>query len=86
MADFFDPAIEKQQIVLLDRFAIRSAEKFIRGCEACRLEESQIPLDYLLDQLTGGNPAITSYILHEPAKCPVCRGDVTEKTLVEIDV
>jgi len=35
--------------------------------------------------VTGLDPAVTDYVLNDPAKCPKCRGDVTEKTLIEFD-
>jgi hypothetical protein len=34
-------------------------------------------------RVTGSDPSVTDYILEQPAKCPKCRRDVLEKTLVE---
>ena len=56
----------------------------ILSCEACS-NDAEIPFDYVLDWVTGLDPAVTDYVLSEPAKCPKCRADVTEKTLIEID-
>jgi hypothetical protein len=46
---------------------------------------AELPFDSALDLVTGRDPAGTDYIFSEPAKCPRCRGDVTEKTLIEFD-
>jgi hypothetical protein len=37
----------------------------------------------ILDRLTGSDPSVSDYILEDAAKCPNCRHDVLEKTLVE---
>ena len=37
----------------------------------------------ILDSVTGSDPSVTDYILKAPAKCPNCRRDILEKTLVE---
>ena len=34
------------------------------------------------DAVTGCDPAVTEYVMSQPAKCPGCHRDVTEKTLV----
>jgi len=33
--------------------------------------------------MTGSDPSVTDYILEESAKCPNCRREILEKTLVE---
>jgi hypothetical protein len=81
--DFFDPTPEEQRIVLVDTATIRQAERLIESCEACNREEAQIPFDWILDRVTGSRPSVTDYILETPAKCPNCRGEVLEKTLIE---
>jgi hypothetical protein len=36
--------------------------------------------------LTGNDPAVTDYIMVEcVAKCPQCRREINEKTLVEVE-
>jgi hypothetical protein len=32
--------------------------------------------------VTGSDPSVTDYILEMPAKCPQCRREILEKTLV----
>jgi hypothetical protein len=63
----------------------RKAEKLIIGCEGCSPEEADLPFDNVLDQVTGNDPAVTDYLLGEPAKCPRCRREIAEKTLVEVE-
>ena len=70
--------------MLVDDAILRKAEKLILGCEACSEEDSEVPFDNILDRITGNDPAITDYILSEPAKCPNCRREINEKTLVEV--
>jgi hypothetical protein len=58
-------------------------ERLIESCEHCNPEGAEIPFDNILDRVTGSDPSVTDYILESPAKCPNCRRDVLEKTLVE---
>jgi hypothetical protein len=85
MADFFDPSIEEQNIVLILEPTLRRVEKRILGCEICSPEESQLHFEVLLDLATGCDPTYTDYLLEMPAKCPMCREDVLEKTLVKFE-
>ena len=45
--------------------------------------DAEIPFDWILNDATGRDGAEVDYVLSEPAKCPKCFGEVTEKTLVE---
>jgi hypothetical protein len=81
--DFFDPTPEQQVVVLVQSATLRQAERLIESCERCNEEGAQIPFDNILDRVTGSDPSVTDYILEEPAKCPNCRGDIFEKTLIE---
>jgi hypothetical protein len=81
--DFFDPTAEQQVIVLVEASEVRRAERLIESCEACNEEGAEIPFDNILDRITGSDPKVTDYILEAPAKCPNCRRDILEKTLVE---
>jgi hypothetical protein len=80
--NFFDPTPEQQIIVLVDSSVIRRAQNLIAFCQYCDSESSEFPFDLLLDRVTGSDPTRTDYILETPAKCPNCRRDVLEKTLV----
>ena len=81
MTDSFD-AIPEQEIALITAEVLRKAQTFIAFCEACDLNNSEIPFEVLLDRVTGCDPTRTEYLLEVPARCPNCRGDVLEKTLV----
>jgi hypothetical protein len=81
MRDFFDPTLEETTILNVSAATKRRAAALILACEGCS-ENAVIPFDYILDWVTGLDPAVTAYVLNEPAACPRCRGDVTEKTLV----
>jgi hypothetical protein len=38
---------------------------------------------FAADRVSGSDPSVTDYILEQPAKCPSCRRDILEKTLIE---
>ena len=80
MRDFFDPTPEEQKVVLVDATTLAKAEELIAGCEGCSPDDAEVPFDNILDQVTGNDPAVTDYILREPAKCPGCKRAVLEKT------
>ena len=81
--DFFDPTPEEQNVVLVGAATLREAEKLIESCEHCNPEGAEIPFDNILDRVTGSDPSATDYVLEQAAKCPKCRREVLEKTLVE---
>jgi hypothetical protein len=81
--DYFDPTPEEQLVVLVESATVRRAEKLIESCERCNSEGAEVPFDSILDRITGADPCVTDYILEHPAKCPCCRYEVLEKTLVE---
>ena len=81
--DFFDPTPEQQKVTLVEAATLCEAEQLIESCEHCNEEGAQIPFDNILDRITGSDPSLTDYILEVPAKCPNCRRDIFEKTLIE---
>jgi hypothetical protein len=81
--DFFDPTPEQQNVVPIDEATLRKAEKLIESCEHCNPEGAEIPFDAIFDRGTGSDPSVTDYILESPAKCPCCKREIVEKTLVE---
>ena len=81
--DFFDPTPEQQVVALVESATLRKAERLIESCEHCNEEDAQIPFDNILDRVTGSDPSVTDYILESPAKCPNCRGEILEKTLIQ---
>jgi hypothetical protein len=78
--DFFDPTPEEQIVILVDSTVLREAERLIESCEKCNSEGAQMPFDAVLDRVTASDPTVTDYILD--AKCPNCRQEITEKTLI----
>ena len=81
--DFFDPTPEEQNVVLISTATLHQAVRLIESCEHCNLDGAEIPFDNILDRVTGSDPSVTDYILESPAKCPNCRREILEKTLVE---
>jgi hypothetical protein len=81
--DFFDLTPEEQQVVLIDAETLRKAEKLIESCEHCNPEGAEWPFNVVLDPVTASDPSVTDYILELPARCPNCRREILEKTLIE---
>jgi len=82
MRDFFEPAPDEQNVVLVEADTVRRAERLIEACEQCS-DEAEIPFETILDRVTGSDPSVTDYLLERPAKCPHCKREIFEKTLVE---
>lgn len=70
------------QVITVDPAVIREAEKRIESCERCHPADAEWPFAAILDGITrrGGD---TDYFMTEPARCPTCRREITEDTLVE---
>ena len=69
--------------MVVDSATLRQAERLIESREFCNEEGVQIPFDNILDRVTASDPSVTDYILEESAKCPNCRRQILEKTLIE---
>jgi hypothetical protein len=86
--EFFDPIPKHQIVVLIDAAILHKAERLIESCEHCNPDGAEIPFDVILDQVildkvTGSDPSVIDYVLEEAAKCPNCRREILERTLVE---
>jgi hypothetical protein len=81
--DFFGPTPEQQIVVLVNRATLRPAERLIESCKHCNDEGAEILFDWILDRVTGCDSTVTDYFLESPAKCPNCRREILEKTLIE---
>jgi uncharacterized protein with PIN domain len=81
--DYFDPTPEEQIVVLVEAATVHRVEKLIESCEHCNSEGAKTSFESVLDRVTGADPCVTDYILEHPARCPYCRRDILEKTLVE---
>jgi len=82
-AGFFDIGPEDQIVLRIDATTLCEAERLIQSCEFCYSEGAQIAFVVVLDEITGSDPTVTDYLLEHPAKCPKCRRDILEKTLVQ---
>ena len=73
------PGIE---LVTVDSVIAKKAEQHIESCEHCHPDDAEIPFDWLLAEVTGKRGPY-EFMLSEPARCPNCKHEITEKTLVE---
>jgi hypothetical protein len=80
-ADYFDPPLEEMTVHLVGENLRAAAQSMISGCDQC-CDCPEITFDCILDELTACDPKSTEYILCRPARCPRCRRDVTERTIV----
>ena len=80
-AEYFDPPLEEMTVHLVGENLRAAAQSMISGCDQC-CDCPEITFDCILDELTGCDPKITEYVLCRPARCPRCRRDVTERTIV----
>jgi uncharacterized protein with PIN domain len=81
--DFFDPTPEQQNVMLIKTATLHEATRLIESCEHCNAEGAEIPFDVILDRITDSDPSVTDNVLEQAAKCPHCRREILEKTLVE---
>lgn len=75
------PGIE---VVTVDAAKIREAESKIEGCEHCHPDDAELLFDWILEKVTGRS-GMVDFMMVEMARCPNCKREVTEKTLVEWD-
>ena len=73
----------QQNVVLIHATNLHEAERLIESYEHCNPEGAEIPFDNILDRITGSDPSVTDYVLERPAKCPNCKREILEKTLIE---
>jgi hypothetical protein len=78
---YFDMRDEDQNVVFIDEPTLLKAQRLISACEHC-CDTAEIPLDHVLDQITGCDPRTTEYVICHAAKCGACQHDVMEKTLI----
>jgi hypothetical protein len=71
------------EIVAVDASTIRAVELGIAACEQCRPADADWLFSSVLDDVTG-RPGNTDYFMSEPAKCPCCKAEISEKTLVQL--
>jgi hypothetical protein len=76
-------AIEDIRIFLVDQSVVFEALQWVSGCERCT-DHALIEFDYILDAVTGADPASTEYVMCRPMKCPSCLERITEKTKITV--
>jgi len=54
-------------------------QHMIAGCESCS-EDEELPIENILDRLTGSDPSVMDYVLEVPAKCFQYGAEIAEKT------
>ena len=82
MDDLFDVSLQQIQLIAIGPNTLRRAEREIAFCEHCNPNDSEIPFDWLLTEVTGKHGPY-EFILGELARCPDCKAEISEKTLVE---
>jgi hypothetical protein len=73
------PSIE---LVTVDSATVQKAAQRIESCEYSHPADAEILFDWLLAEVTGKRGPY-EFILGELARCPNCKHEITEKTLVE---
>ena len=69
-----------ERSILID--ASTKSRSMIESCEHCNPVGAEIPFDWILaDVLDKRGPF--EFVMSESARCPNCRAELTEKTLVE---
>jgi len=76
-------SIEDVRILLLEESIVLEALQWVSGSERCS-EHALIEFDYVLDAVTGADPAATEYVMCRPMKCPYCWKQITEKTKITV--
>ena len=82
MDDLFDVSLQQIRLIAIGPNTRRRAEREIVSCEHCHPHDSELPFDWLLTEVTGKRGPY-EFILGELARCPNCKHEITEKTLVE---
>src|SRR5262249_2872108 len=70
------------KLVTVDSMIAKKTEQQIESCEHCHPADAEIPFDWLLTEVTGRRSAV-EFVLTEPVRCPNCKHEITEKTVVE---
>ncbi len=69
-------------LVAISKATALDTQRQVLGCETCT-DDAEIPLNWILDRVTGRSGANSDYVLSEPLKCPRCIAAIREETLVE---
>lgn len=80
----FDSFDQDQVIVIASHRTLIAARFYVFGCESCDVNV-EIPFEWVLDLITGADPARTSYIINGYLPCPCCGEPIRDKTLVSLE-
>jgi hypothetical protein len=64
--DYFDPSLGQQNIVLVGGTTLRQIERIIGSCEHCNPEFAGIPLECILDGVTGNGLGLVPLLQFRP--------------------
>ena len=70
-------------MVTVDAANVREAKSKIEGCEHCHPDYSEMPFDWVLQEVTGRN-CMVDFVKLEPARCSTGKHPLSEKALVEL--
>ena len=79
--NFFDPPLSQLRILVVGQRTRTKARSLLLACESCD-SDAEFPFDWVLDEVTGADPASTDYLIDELVSCPRCGAAIGEKTLV----
>jgi hypothetical protein len=71
------------EIVTINPPTIRDAEGRIESCEHCRPNDADRPFDWVLAEITN-KWGMFDFVLIAAARCPNCKHEIHEKTLVDL--
>ena len=77
---------ERQNIIVIASSTLYQAQQLVESCEHCNSTSAEIPFDWILDEITRSDSIVTDYIMEAAAKCPNCRRESFEKTLVSLPI
>jgi hypothetical protein len=74
--------MKNSAVITVSLHKVFLAEARIVGCDKCS-DNATIHFERLFDDPAEADSE-RSYLLPEPASCPFCHADITEKTLVQL--
>ena len=81
--NFFDPPLSQLRILVVGQRTRTKARSLLLACESCD-SNAEFPFDWVLDEVTGGDPASTDYLIDELVSCPWCGGGDRRKNIGEL--
>ena len=80
---FFDPPLPLSQlrILVVGQRTRTKARSLLIACKSCD-SDAEFPFNWVLDEVTGADPASTDYLIDELVSCPWRGAAIGEKTLV----